>query len=262
LESEFMQGVRICLLAALIAAFAVAPAQKRPAPNAFLNRAVSGTSELIQQVQTDPSVRDRYLRHYAMQEDELYRFLAGLRVSRLEQDQTLTVYNVPDSGELRASTRTYRRGTRVFVDSRRQTQMILQCGNPVNRGPEQPESLAALEELPDEKPITLAQTHTQNIEILPAHEEDQERLVALAPSYTAPLDGDLVAPVAVTTTTTATMPVAAVPAVFPWLLPLAGGALLALGAGGGGAEPVPEPASIIALGAATGLLLRRRRQRI
>jgi hypothetical protein len=110
-------------------------AYARPERNAFLNRAVRTHAQLMHQVKTDWAVRDRYMRHFGMGSTQVLAYFSELRLARLKDDTGVIMYNVPDSGVLRSRFFVLKRGTKVFVDRSGEPILKLSCGNPLTRGP-------------------------------------------------------------------------------------------------------------------------------
>ncbi|MBS1708570.1 MAG: hypothetical protein JSS65_07595, partial [Armatimonadetes bacterium] len=119
----------------------------RAEPNAFLNKSVKNHRELMRQVQSDATVMDRYERHFGMSRKEVVDMMSGLTLSETKEDAVFLVYNVPESGELRARSIFYRRGTKIWVDGSGQPVLKASCGNPLVRGTDKPDQpvLADLE---------------------------------------------------------------------------------------------------------------------
>lgn len=104
--------------------------------NSFLRESANTQAQLIAQVKKYPEVRDRYMRHFAMTEEEVITYFKGLKLSRTKQDGDYVVYNVPqNTGVLRSKILRLKKGTKVWVDW--QGDFVLQwiCGNPMGRGP-------------------------------------------------------------------------------------------------------------------------------
>jgi hypothetical protein len=129
-----MQG-SLRFLSVLVAVLAIgSTVLARPEPNAFLNRRVQTVEQLIDQVQRDREVRDRYMRHYGMSQAELVAFFRTLRIQPLAQEGVFTVYSVPEDGVIKVRTARLRRGELVLVDPAGQPVMQLSCGNPLGLG--------------------------------------------------------------------------------------------------------------------------------
>lgn len=229
--------IPLCVAAIVLASVALA----RPEENAFLNKPANTHAQLMGQIKTDNVVMDRYMRHFGMTRQEVIAYFSGLNRSRLDEDGVYLVYNVPDWGELRARALFYKKGTPVWKDADGRPILKASCGNPMVRGTD-----GAPPELDVEVP-----------------EMDSEVFAFDAPvtSETTPVLMSNVSPVL---PEVATLPMAAsapgVPGVpgIGWVLPLAAGFLVS---GGGGGSPIPEPATIIIMGAGVAALAARRRNK-
>jgi hypothetical protein len=132
--------LQIHAVAILAALAAPQLALARTEPNSFLNRPARTHAALMNQVRNDPEVMDRFKRHFAMTRNQVLRYFEGLRLTRLTRDQRFPVYGVPDSGELRSRDRLLRRGTPVWVDATGKPVLKEVCGNPLTRGPSEPDA--------------------------------------------------------------------------------------------------------------------------
>lgn len=103
-------------------------------PNSFLNRTARNHAELMRQVQSDPVVMDRFMRHYGKSREEVLAFLGSLRDGQVTETGPFVVYNVPGSGEIRMKVMTVERGTRAWVDASGAAMLKGVCGNPMTRG--------------------------------------------------------------------------------------------------------------------------------
>lgn len=137
---------------AVLSTFACALDQ-RPDLNSFLNKKVSSVGDLVTQVKRDPVVMDRFQRHYAMSADEVIDYLGSLHSSRLSKSGTYTVYSVPEGGYVKEHVEKLKAGTPVFVDVSGNPVMIIKCGNPLNRGPKRPEAIALRPPTTDFHPV-------------------------------------------------------------------------------------------------------------
>lgn len=234
-----IRGLHIWLFLFIAASWGVCQRMER---NSFLNKHVSSTNQLVQQVKTDPQVRDRYLRHFSMDQEELVRFLSSLRTGKLDRSGTYTVYNAPATGVLRVRARKLKGGTPIFEDANGAPVLLVSCGNPLAMP------------LPEANVTPPIAAPTDMVEIQPEFQPTEViSAEALPPAYSTPS-----API--------------VPAVnpipiahgggggFPWLLGLV--PLLFTGGGGGSPPPVPEPTGMLVLGAGAAYIwLRKRRAR-
>lgn len=246
------------LMLALCAAYA------RPERNAFLNRAVRSHSELMHQVKTDWAVRDRYMRHFGMGTAQVLAYFSELRLARLKEDTGVVMYNVPDSGVLRSRFFVLKRGTKVFVDRAGEPILKLSCGNPLTRGPRvvtsipgpEPEApVVAVEELKEvvveQEPPVLAEVPAQ-IE-MPEMPVTQPVAVATPHEFTPkPL------PPVETVDPIPYKPGVRIPPFWLFLPPIA----FALPKQHSDEPPIPEPATVLIMGAGiAGFLGSRARRR-
>lgn len=166
------------------ALFAVAAASWAVMPqNSFLESPVGSVTELQSQVKKNVRVRDRYRRHFAMSDWDLRDFFATLRLTRLQRAQSFDVYNVPDSGLLRAKRRLLKAGTWVFVDRAGTPVLMRICGNPLMRGPKKPFSAPVVPDVArlDSLPVTMPTTFTETKEELVARAMEPDPMPDLAP---------------------------------------------------------------------------------
>ncbi len=110
-------------------------AYARPDRNAFLNRRVSNIGQLIKQIETDKSVADRYMRHYALTKPELIGYLSSLHSMHLAKATSFTIYSIPPNGAVRMHVATLKKGELMFANSSNNPVLIAKCGNPVGLGP-------------------------------------------------------------------------------------------------------------------------------
>jgi alpha-D-ribose 1-methylphosphonate 5-triphosphate synthase subunit PhnH len=246
-EKEKMRKV----LAAVVACgvlFSVASA--RPEPNAFLNKTAPTVAALVAQVKKDPEVRDRYMRHFAMNEQELVQYLSTLKIAPATEDNVYTVYAAPDNGALRSKLTRVKKGTKLYVDASGEPVMLWNCGNPLTRGPKQPLASNELETEP-------SGSTEEVLRSVPMKTPDSI-LEASIPGISEPGVPDV--PFVVSTPGESDIPI--VPAVgggFPAWLGLVPGLVL-IGGNGGGNNPVPEPATMAVLGIGAAALMRRRKK--
>jgi PEP-CTERM motif len=241
---------------------ALAPAVvNRSEPNAFLTKPAKNHEALMSQVKNDSAVTDRFMRHFGKTREEVIDMMSGLRLDRLKEDGVYLVYNVPESGELRARSIYYKKGTPVWVDQMGNLVLKESCGNPMMRGTDrvnQPADadLVASTEL---KPITsMGVTGSTDAVPMASIEAVQVESGALAtPASTEPLS----------VLTRGGSNNSAL-----WLLPLAGAATLIRTGGGGdggdGGEPIcdpktnpeciPEPATMVLMAAGIGGVVARK----
>lgn len=112
-------------------------AQRRLLPNSYIKSPTPTVEALIAHVKKHPEVLDRYVRHFQMTPDEVMRFLRTLRLGRLQHDAYFDVWNVPgETGELRVRHLLFRKGEPFFFDQNGAPVMVVVCGNPVIRSDE------------------------------------------------------------------------------------------------------------------------------
>ncbi len=225
----------------------------RPVLNSFVNHRVADTTSLLAHVRKDPVVADRYRRHFAMDQASLLRYLGGLHRGALANDGVFTIYSVPQGGRLKMHVGKLRRGEPMFLDRRGAPVLVVKCGNPVVLGPARPRpstptAVAILNERAP-RPLPLAEAQTSTDELLAS--------VPAVPTV-----------VPETATVVAEPAVAVVPASstggstnLGWLGSIVG--IFGAVSNDGPKDvtnPVPEPASLLALAAGAAALARRRRR--
>ncbi|HWA82233.1 MAG TPA: DUF6777 domain-containing protein [Fimbriimonadaceae bacterium] len=215
--------------------------QSNPPRNSYLDKRVNSTSELVQQVQTNTAVMDRYRRHFAMTNEEVVTYLSSLRVSKLEKDGVYTVYGVPHaSGDFHAHLRLLKKGEPVFVESDGTPVLQLVCGNPLILGPKKPVT---------PNPVATATGPVEGTREIPV--EAPPAVSAVAPTPATPEVGEPVQPV-YPTPHSGSNPVA-------MLLGLAGA--VGFFPHHHSPPPVPEPVSVVVLAGGLAALALRRRAR-
>lgn len=235
----------------------VASASARPDLNAFLNKPAITTAQLIKQVKTDKEVADRYARHFAMPVGEVLQYLSSLSPSTTKSEGVYTVYSVPSGGRLKARTEIVKKGTKVFANSNGKPMLIMKCGNPLTRGPRQPESFnentATVEEVETVSLRDVSETIVASTPELVAQSTVLEPSVSEVPYVEVPpIQGGAPIPIA---------PVGGGPSFGALLGGLSlGGMVLGSIGSSGGAGVVPEPGTLVALGLGSLLLLRRNRR--
>lgn len=240
---------KIAKVAALIAATTlVALAAARTEPNSFLNKNVNTHAELMQQVSNDTQVMNRFMRHFGMSRQEVLDYFKTLKLDTLTEDGVYLVYNVPESEELRARAIFYKAGTKVWVDKEGTLVLKASCGNPMLRGTDNTsitlDTDVNAEILTPEQLVTVPQgTPTDLVTAtLPADLESS----ALAFPNVAPADvTDIISGGGASFNPAFLIPLAAIPFIITDNPP----------------DPVPEPATMIALAAGAGVIIRKRKNR-
>lgn len=106
--------------------------------NAFLLRPVRNVDDLARQIETEQVVRDRYRRHFAMNDFQIIQYARSLHVIRMTSDTYMHVYGVPMTGVLHTSRQLIHKGEKMFVDPQGNIIIRMLCGNPVGLGPRTP----------------------------------------------------------------------------------------------------------------------------
>jgi hypothetical protein len=267
---------------AIIGLTALAEAQRMP-PNSYLRQPAESRFQLVQQVRTDPVVSARFQRHFAMSHDEVVEYFSTLRTSRLEEGGRYLVWHVRE-GDGQHMTRwlTVSRGEPVFIDESGRPILKVVCGNPLV------DRTVARRAAPTE---IVAAPPTQ-VAVTPPVVEEQQAFVPASPTLVAltppplvevadvrgvmPPELAVVTPV-ITPVAPAVVPMIAAAPAFPlWagLLPAAAllfprdgdggpGDLGSIPLGGApvGTAVVPEPASMLLLGAGAAAVAFRRRRK-
>ncbi len=252
-------------------AIAVEPLHLVPR-NSYVIRPVAGAKDLANQIRQEPIVAQRYARHFRRNAWEFADYVEKhLRLTRLERAQTFNVYYSPPDDRILVVRRTLPKGTYVFADKRTNKPILkANCGNPLTpAAPVQPTPQA-------QTPVEVATTPVLATPIMAESSEvAQTPLIDIIEIADAPLDEVVLGDVVPTETLTEVAPEAA-PAVEPtappvitaetpplppaivsrgpsWIpfLPLVA---LFTPRGGDDYEPIPEPTSVLILGAGLGLL--------
>lgn len=261
----------LVLLLSIMAAFALpGTAIAKPAGDgAFLIESVDSVAELVNQVEESRLLVLRYAKHYRVDPSAVLSYFRNeLSIAKIEDTQDLGVYRRKGNSEIELITKTFKAGTRVFVNSKGIPVLEMGTGNPMS------DSVSGVPKLPS-KPETLAQAEPGATTQTPAEAAAVQTPVPAELPTTVP--GNVTSPLAdQVAAAVTTEPETAVLASGPietvakaasgggtriagWLLPAAGIAGAALiGAGGSsspdgdGLDPIPEPGGMLALG--TGLI--------
>ena len=126
-------NIRLALLCGLALTASVVQAQVET--GAFLNKRAYTTQQLVDQVRNDRAVRDRYMRHYRMNEEELVRWFSTLHPAKLQKPGTYIVYNIRKDGIIRARVFELEKGHAVFADQFGNPVLKMSCGNPFTGSP-------------------------------------------------------------------------------------------------------------------------------
>ncbi|MFQ3587556.1 MAG: DUF6777 domain-containing protein [Fimbriimonadaceae bacterium] len=252
---------RILIAVGLAAAVGAASlSEARTERNSFLNRPVSSVAALVDQVNRDSEVFDRYSRHFAMTRAELVDYLSSLRPARLEQTGTFIVYGVPDNGRIHSTVQRLVAGERIFVDASGSPVILVRCGNPLTRGPNQ---VSAAEIVP-QSTSPLAELRIVPEEILPAEIEQAFAQIPTEPSLvdlpSAPTEPPAEVP-AVPTVTGGSSDISIIGGGNLGWLAAVPTAFLIVNQSSTAPTPVPEPGTIAALALGLGVLAASRRRR-
>lgn len=237
-----MKSLKAIIIGAITISSVVALAQAEP--NAFLAKDVHNHAELMQQIRTNDEVMSRYMRHFGMTRQEVLDFFGTLKMSELEEDGVYLVYNVPETGVIRARTIFYKKGTKVWVDQNGGLVLKASCGNPLMIGTDRqavsvsPESGPVVNAVrPVTSPVTVGTPSSPGI--VPMSIESSALTFPAAP------------PAGITALTP---PIGFNPAV---LLPFVAVPFVVETPN----EPVPEPATMLAICTGVGLIIARKRRK-
>jgi hypothetical protein len=220
--------------------------------HAFLETPVHSTSELVSEIVHNRTVLDRYERHFAMTGDEVLEYMKNLHVARMPVTKRMKIYLCREDGDLDFSVQTVKQGTPVFADSMGRPILEVACGNPMVAPKRDAMSMAPPTSISSDK------TELANIGDTIAPEMAMSAL-SVAPEVAMIPD---VAPVIALTGSGPEL----IPGGLTNILPL--GLLPLIGFAGPNHNspltpppPVPEPTTIIALGAGITAVVARRRKK-
>jgi hypothetical protein len=221
-------------------------AQRVP-PNSYLAKPVSTTSDLVRHVNSNPVVLSRYMRHFQMTQQQLIAFLSTLRVDTLMEATYFEIFGVPKSGELKGRKRLLKRGEKIFVDANSVPILKWDCGNPLLRTDEA-----------DVK-IIIDVSAPSNPVSLPTPEPEAVHSVSMfdPPAPVVPNIEFVAVPeeVGISTLDMASPEPPRIPG-FIAFLPTAFMTFISTG----GTDPIPEPATLLSLGAGCAYLIKRSRR--
>jgi hypothetical protein len=118
-------------LSILLIACATSAQAQQMEHNAFLNKPVFSTEELVKQVGSDPKVLSRFVKHFMMDKDRLRRYFTTLNLTPLQKSRKYLVYNVDKNLVVRKKMLTMKKGTLVFSDKKGKPILRRSCGNPM-----------------------------------------------------------------------------------------------------------------------------------
>lgn len=238
----------MCVAFALTAGSALA---QRAGANSFLEKPATTKQALIEHVQTNKVVMNRFMRHFGMTSDEVVAYFNSLHKGVIREDGAYLIYNTPETGEIRARVLFYRKGTAVWMDESGSYILKLSCGNPMIRGTaygdtEEPETVA-LRAVTDARELIVENPRGIGTEII-----TKTTVTPALPAYDAITFEDTMPPMLPVETSSQGFdnPLALI-------IPFTSGILI------NATQPIPEPASFFALGTGVfGLIsLRRRKKR-
>ncbi len=127
-----MRGVLVSIALLAVSWVAADPFLRMP-PNSYLVRPARSAHELAQQIRGEPTVAQRYARHFKQPAYALADFFEkNLRLTKLERSGEYFVYYAPPDGRLLVKRRLLSRGKEVFVlKSTNKPVLLAECGNPL-----------------------------------------------------------------------------------------------------------------------------------
>ena len=239
----------------LVVAMATAGQAKLP-HNSYITKPTPNKAAFLKLIQSDKTVQDRYMRHFAMNRKDLMQYMSSIKMSRLSQAGLYTVYNVPaETGELRSRLLKMKKGEPVWVDQFGQPIMVVVCGNPMTRGPK---SVVAIDRptapmLASESTPSPARMPDEFVATAPLSPVEPATMDAFEPSMpeVARVPDAVVVPNGIVENVVTNRKSALG---FLALIPL-------LAIKTGHSNPVPEPSSVIVLAAGASLLAYNKRRK-
>jgi hypothetical protein len=241
---------------------------------AFLNRPVSTTAQLVNELKSDPVVLKRYEKHFLLSKSQLIKVFESLHVEPLTKTKRYLAFGI--NGNYRESKHwfLYHRGELVFADSHHRPIIKRSCGNPMvtfaplvseaNKGMHtqpvasaHPATEVAQPSAPA-APLNVAEQPANPVVPLPAMPEATTQVAVVAPP-----SGFYNPDPAAVTNLTDLGPVSGGGSDAWALGVLAGAGAIALADHGGssGKAPVPEPTTILGLGVGAAFFARKRKAR-
>lgn len=223
-------------------------AMARPELNAFINKPANSIPELLAQIKSDKQVADRFMRHFSMSKEEVLEYVGSLHLGTLQTSGYYTIYSAPENGIIKAHISFFKKGTPAFVDADGSAILRVKCANPFVAGPNRPYAVS-------EPSVT--DLSSMALAVVPESSIKSDSLTA---SFTPP---EPERPVIDTPITLRTSPTTSNPQVFSGnsfasILGLGGAAVFVKH---GSSNPVPEPASVLAISLGIGALLVRRKKK-
>ncbi|MFN8139912.1 MAG: DUF6777 domain-containing protein [Fimbriimonadales bacterium] len=242
---------RVAIIATLCAVLAPAGLAQL-GPSAYLARPAPTKNELLAQVKSNPTVLDRFCRHFQLSKDGVLQMLSGLHKTALTKDTTVEMWGVPaKTGVFRMKKVVLKRGTTVWADSTGNPILRVSCGNPLVRMDEasEPQVAPAVSRAGDVKPVA-APSGTKVEEMLaPAPVEPMLPALPETEWVETPLN---TGPISVTELQPSRFDGGGLFALLPSLL---------IGLRTGGDNKIPEPATIFIVATGASLVLARAKRR-
>lgn len=233
----------------------------------YLVRPVSSAHDLANQIRTEPVVAQRYARHFGRSAFEIAEhFEKNLYLTKLEKAETFNVYYAPPDNRLLVERKTLPKGTPVFVDKKtRKPVLKANCGNPltpavsIQHQPIQTTPLPVVSRVTPHlaQEVTLPEVPTVELVELPLEEVvaadvlPTETLAETMPE--TPIETTEALAEALPTPTTPIEPIVRRGG-SPWWLLIPLGGLLFREDNNNNLPPIPEPSSLLAIGAGFSLL--------